>query len=68
MLVQVQPVAELCELTRRSGLDGTEVELDDANIRGGTLRRSGSRRFKKTTVSASHFVHFMKSKMISLLK
>jgi hypothetical protein len=50
--VQVQPVAELCELSRRSGLDGTDVELDDANIRGGTLRRSGSRRFKKTTVSA----------------
>ncbi|KAJ9582342.1 hypothetical protein L9F63_003302, partial [Diploptera punctata] len=47
----VQPVAELCELTRRSGLDGTEVELDDANIRGGTLRRSGSRRFNKTKVS-----------------
>ncbi|KDR16277.1 Myosin-XVIIIa, partial [Zootermopsis nevadensis] len=46
--VKVQPVAELCELTRRSGLDGTEVELDDANIRGGTLRRSGSRRFRKT--------------------
>ncbi|XP_069699013.1 unconventional myosin-XVIIIa isoform X2 [Periplaneta americana] len=51
--VKVQPVAELCELTRRSGLDGTEVELDDANIRGGTLRRSGSRRFKKTTQAKS---------------
>ena len=54
--MQVQPVAELCELSRRSGLDGTDVELDDANIRGGTLRRSGSRRFKKTTVSAADAV------------
>ncbi|XP_067015742.2 unconventional myosin-XVIIIa isoform X2 [Anabrus simplex] len=47
--VKVQPVPELSELTRRSALDGSAVELDDANIRGGTLRRSGSRRFKSTT-------------------
>lgn len=45
--VKVQPVPELCELTRRSE-GGTIVELDDSNIRGGTLRRSGSRRFKKS--------------------
>ncbi|KAJ1524489.1 hypothetical protein ONE63_010984 [Megalurothrips usitatus] len=48
--VKVQPVPELCELTRRSE-GGTIVELDDSNIRGGTLRRSGSRRFKKSMVS-----------------
>lgn len=42
-------MAELSELSRRSGQDGTEIVLDDSNIRGGTLRRSGSRRFNGTT-------------------
>ncbi|OAD57391.1 hypothetical protein WN48_02137 [Eufriesea mexicana] len=41
----VQPVAELSELSRRGGSDGRQVELAAANIRGGTLRRSGSLRF-----------------------
>lgn len=49
--VKVQPVPELCELTRRSA-DGTTVELDDDAIRGGTLRRSGSRRFKKSVAKS----------------
>ncbi|KAJ8917232.1 hypothetical protein NQ315_002249 [Exocentrus adspersus] len=48
----VQPVAELSELSRRSGHDGGEVHLDDANIRGGTLKRSGSKRFKSATGEA----------------
>lgn len=43
-------MAELSELSRRSGQDGTEIVLDDSNIRGGTLRRSGSRRFNRTTM------------------
>lgn len=42
--VKVQPVAELSELSRR-GCDGRQVELAPANIRSGTLRRSGSLRF-----------------------
>lgn len=46
---QVQPVAELSELSRRSTHDGVEVVLEDSNIRCGTLRRSGSRRFNKST-------------------
>ncbi|GLV36928.1 Myosin heavy chain-like [Carabus blaptoides fortunei] len=46
--VKVQPVAELSELSRRSCLDGREIDLDDSNIRGGTLRRSGSKRFHRT--------------------
>ncbi|XP_008210437.1 unconventional myosin-XVIIIa isoform X1 [Nasonia vitripennis] len=45
VVVKVQPVAELSELSRRSGTDGQKVELAPANIRGGTLRRSGSLRF-----------------------
>ncbi|CAH1380073.1 unnamed protein product [Tenebrio molitor] len=51
--LKVQPVAELSELSRRSGHDGGEVVLDDSNIRGGTLRRSGSRRFNKSTTAKS---------------
>ncbi|KAF5307416.1 hypothetical protein FQR65_LT06930 [Abscondita terminalis] len=49
--VTVQPVAELSELSRRSGSDGREIILDDANIRSGTLRRSGSQRFNKSTTA-----------------
>lgn len=52
---QVQPVAELSELSRRGSCDGRQVELAPANIRGGTLRRSGSLRFHQNTVSLSPF-------------
>ncbi|XP_034938214.1 unconventional myosin-XVIIIa [Chelonus insularis] len=48
--VKVQPVAELSELSRRSGLlDGREMELTPANICSGTLRRSGSLRLQQNT-------------------
>lgn len=47
-------MAELSELSRRSGADGREVELDDSNIKGGTLRRSGSQRFNKTKVGLNN--------------
>ncbi|XP_070161232.1 unconventional myosin-XVIIIa isoform X1 [Polyergus mexicanus] len=47
--VKVQPVGELSELSRRGGCDGRQVELAPANIRGGTLRRSGSLRFHQNT-------------------
>ncbi|XP_049879362.1 unconventional myosin-XVIIIa isoform X2 [Pectinophora gossypiella] len=44
--VKVQPIAELCELSRRRAADGGgDVDLEDSNVRGGTLSRSGSRRF-----------------------
>ncbi|XP_045454107.1 unconventional myosin-XVIIIa-like [Melitaea cinxia] len=47
--VKVQPIAELSELSRRRAADGgVEVELSDSNVRGGTLSRSGSRRFTST--------------------
>ncbi|XP_050457787.1 unconventional myosin-XVIIIa-like isoform X1 [Cataglyphis hispanica] len=47
--VKVQPVGELSELSRRGGCDGRQVELASANIRSGTLRRSGSLRFHQNT-------------------
>ncbi|CAH0402671.1 unnamed protein product [Chilo suppressalis] len=44
--VKVQPIAELCELSRRRAADGGgDIDLSDSNVRGGTLSRSGSRRF-----------------------
>lgn len=43
-------MSELSELSRRSALDGQTVQLDDSNIKGGTLRRSGSRRFNHSTM------------------
>ncbi|XP_052751859.1 unconventional myosin-XVIIIa [Galleria mellonella] len=47
--IKVQPIAELCELSRRRAADGGgDVELSDSNVRGGTLSRSGSRRFTST--------------------
>lgn len=58
-LFQVQPIPELCELIRRSGSDGQEIVLDDSNIRAGTLRRSGSRRFKKNTVSLFFYIYII---------
>lgn len=48
-------MAELSELSRRSGHDGGEIVLDDSNIKGGTLRRSGSRRFNKSS-RVSHYL------------
>ncbi|XP_073948131.1 myosin heavy chain-like isoform X2 [Choristoneura fumiferana] len=47
--IKVQPIAELSELSRRRAVDGGgDVELSDSNVRGGTLSRSGSRRFTNT--------------------
>lgn len=50
LLIQVQPLPELSELSRRYRNDGTTIELDDTNIKCGTLRRSGSKRFKQSKV------------------
>lgn len=57
---QVQPVAELSELSRRGGSDGRQVELAAANIRGGTLRRSGSLRFHQNMVSTLFSVFILR--------
>nr|XP_026488065.1 unconventional myosin-XVIIIa [Vanessa tameamea] len=55
--VKVQPIAELCELSRRRAADGgVEVELSDSNVRGGTLSRSGSRRFTNTQAKSEELL------------
>ncbi|VVC95314.1 unnamed protein product, partial [Leptidea sinapis] len=49
--IKVQPIVELCELSRRRAADGgAEVDLSDSHVRGGTLSRSGSRRFTSSQV------------------
>ncbi|XP_045516824.1 unconventional myosin-XVIIIa isoform X1 [Pieris brassicae] len=59
--VKVQPIAELCELSRRRAADGgAEVELSDSNVRGGTLSRSGSRRFISTQAKSEEQLAFEK--------
>lgn len=48
--VQVQPVAELVELSRRWAADGRQIRLNDVIAKGGTLRRTGSLRHRATKV------------------
>ncbi|XP_061197943.1 unconventional myosin-XVIIIa-like isoform X2 [Saccostrea echinata] len=45
--VKVQPIQELIELSVRPGNDGGSVEVEEAVSKGGTLKRSGSVRYKK---------------------
>lgn len=47
VVIKVVPVSELSELSVRSGLDGSTVQLDESNLKAGTLQRSGSKRMKK---------------------
>lgn len=47
VVIKVIPVPELSELSVRSGLDGSTVQLDESNLQAGTLARSGSKRIKK---------------------
>lgn len=49
-LPQVQPVAELVELSRRWASDGRQIRLNDVIAKGGTLRRTGSLRHRHTKV------------------
>ncbi|XP_078338717.1 unconventional myosin-XVIIIa-like isoform X1 [Crassostrea virginica] len=45
--VKVQPIQELIELSVRPGNDGASVEVEETVSKGGTLKRSGSIRYKK---------------------
>lgn len=50
-IIQVQPVAELVELSRRWAADGRQIRLNDVIAKGGTLRRTGSLRHRHTKVT-----------------
>lgn len=43
----LQPIPELIELSVRPGTDGATVDVGDHVVKGGTLKRSGSMRYKK---------------------
>lgn len=49
--LKVQPIPELVELSVRPAIDGSVVEIQDDVVKGGTLKRSGSLRYKKPPVS-----------------
>lgn len=51
VVIKVIPVPELSELSVRSGLDGQAIQLDESNLKAGTLARSGSKRMKKKAKS-----------------
>ncbi|GAB1602168.1 unconventional myosin-XVIIIa-like isoform X2 [Argonauta hians] len=51
VVLKVQPVPELLELSVRTAADGVKIEVQEDVVKGGTLKRSGSVRYKKTTKS-----------------
>ncbi|KAK6192214.1 hypothetical protein SNE40_003723 [Patella caerulea] len=53
--LRVQPIPELIELSVRPGKDGGTIEVQDEVTKGGTLKRSGSIRYKKAVSLLSFF-------------
>ena len=47
LLLKVQPIPELIELSVRPGKDGRSVDMQEDVVKGGTLKRSGSMRYRK---------------------
>ena len=45
--LKVQPIPELIELSVRPSVDGSLIDVQEEVTKGGTLRRSGSMRYKK---------------------
>ena len=58
--LKVQPIPELIELSVRPSVDGSLVDVEEEVVKGGTLRRSGSMRYKKP-------VRFYKTSVTGLL-
>ena len=50
--LKVQPIPELIELSVRQSVDGSFVDVQEDVVKGGTLRRSGSLRYKKPVSNA----------------
>ncbi|XP_076453173.1 unconventional myosin-XVIIIa-like [Babylonia areolata] len=51
MVLKVQPIPELIELSVRPGKDGSSVDMQEDVVKGGTLKRSGSMRYRKPAKS-----------------
>lgn len=66
VVVKVVPVPELSELSTRSGLDGSTIQLDESNLRAGTLQRSGSKRIKKKVIDISITVCFARMIFVAI--
>ena len=45
--LKVQPIPELIELSVRPSVDGSLIDVQEEVVKGGTLKRSGSVRYKK---------------------
>lgn len=45
--ISVQPIPELIELSVRPASDGSQIEIQEDVVKGGTLKRSASLRYKK---------------------
>jgi len=56
--LKVQPIPELVELSVRPAVDGTAVDIQLDVVKGGTLKRSGSLRYKKPPVSYFNLLRF----------
>lgn len=59
VLLKVQPIPELSELSLRSGLEGEDVMIGEEGVKMGTLQRSGSMRFKSRPVSIHNYSSLM---------
>lgn len=52
--LKVQPIPELIELSVRPSVDGSLIDVQEEVTKGGTLRRSGSIKYKKPVSLNSH--------------
>ena len=50
VVLKVQPIPELSELSMRSGMEGEDLPIQEQNVRTATLQRTGSMRYKKRQV------------------
>ena len=50
VVLKVQPIPELSELSMRSGTEGEELPIQEQNVKGATLQRTGSMRYKRRQV------------------
>ena len=50
VVLKVQPIPELSELSMRSGIEGEDMPIQEQNVKGATLQRTGSMRYKKRQV------------------
>ena len=55
--LKVQPIPELIELSVRPSVDGSLVDVQEDVVKGGTLRRTGSFRYKKAVSHTCYLIN-----------